>query len=522
MADGPMTDAAAPSLASQVRTAVIWRSGSQIGTQIVSWASTLIVIRLLAPQDYGLFAMAQVMLMLLNTMNGWGLASALIREEEVTEERLRQTLGMLILINGGLALIQFLAAPLVALWFEQPMVADLLRVQSLTYLTIPFCALPYAMLSRRMEFRKPAQVRLASAIAGATTALLGAFSGWGVWTLVAAPMMMFLTEAIGMTWAARAPIRPSFRFKGAGHIAGFGGVMTATQLFWFVQSQSDIMIAGRMLDPHGLGVYTTGLFLAQLLAAKFVPPINEIAFAAYSRQYASPQGAPGGAADGDLGAGALLATIRLVMLVALPAYAGMAAVAPVLVPVVLGEQWHEIVPLLPTLAAAMVMMTLQILFAPATNARGVPFAALKITMIGSVVMPSAFFIGSHWGLHGFAWGWVGGMAVLTGATVMLSGRIIGLKPSGLARAILPPLAAALLMGAGVKLVLGLLPAGLMPLLALAACVPIGVALYLAALQAIASERLAEALSFLRNRGEDEAAIAPAQAPAQNPAQTPGE
>ena len=96
------------SLAAQVRTAVIWRSGSQIGTQIVSWASTLIVIRLLAPQDYGLFAMAQVMLVLLNTMNGYGLASALIREEEVTEERLRQTLGMLMLLNGGLALVQFL------------------------------------------------------------------------------------------------------------------------------------------------------------------------------------------------------------------------------------------------------------------------------------------------------------------------------------------------------------------------------------------------------------------------------
>jgi UDP-N-acetylmuramoylalanine-D-glutamate ligase len=60
-----------------VRTAVLWRSGSQVFTQIVSWCSTLIVIRLLAPQDYGLFAMASVMLVLLSTMNGWSLASAL-------------------------------------------------------------------------------------------------------------------------------------------------------------------------------------------------------------------------------------------------------------------------------------------------------------------------------------------------------------------------------------------------------------------------------------------------------------
>lgn len=483
-----MSEASRTSLAAQVRTAVIWRSGSQVLTQIVSWCSTLIVIRLLAPEDYGLFAMAQVMLMLLSTMNGWGLASALIREEHVSEERLRQTLGMLIILNCGLALTQFLAAPLVAAWFEQPLVTELLRVQSLLYLAVPFCALPHAILSRRMDFRRPAQVRLAAALAGAGTALTGALSGLGVWTLVFAPMAMLLTEAIGMTWAARAPIRPSFHFAGAGHIAGFGGVMTATQIFWFVQSQADVMIAGRVLDPHSLGVYTTGLFFAQLLAAKFVPPINEVAYAAYARQQ-------------DVGPAALLATIRLVMLVALPAYAGLAVVAPVLVPVLLGEKWLGIVPLLPILAIAMSMLTLQILFAPATNARGVPQAALRITMIGSVVMPCAFLIGSQWGVIGFAWGWVGGMAVLTAATVTLSGRIIGLTLAGLAGALAPPLAAALMMGAGVALALGLLPE-MLPLAKLVLAVLLGVALYLAALRLIAPERLAEALRFARSRSEN--------------------
>lgn len=495
MADADPASPPAPSLAAQVRTAVIWRSGSQVLTQIVSWASTLIVIRLLAPQDYGLFAMAQVMLTLLSTMNGWGLASALIREERVSEERLRQTLGMLILLNGGLALIQFLAAPLVALWFEQPLVTDLLRVQSLLYLAVPFCALPHAILSRRMDFRRPAQVRLAAALAGAITALTGALSGWGVWTLVAAPMMMLLTEAVGMTWAARAPIRPIFRFAGAGHIAGFGGVMTATQLFWFVQSQADVMIAGRVLDPHDLGVYTTGLFLAQLLAAKFVPPINEVAYAAYSRQQ--------GEGQTEWGSSALLATIRLVMLVGLPAYAGIAVVAPVLVPVLLGDKWIEIVPLLPILAAAMAMLTLQILFSPATNARGFPGIALKVTMLGAVVMPVAFFTGSHWGVTGFAWGWVGGMAVLSAATIVLSRRVLGFSLGGLVRAIAPPLAAALVMAGGVALMLRAMPP-VPDVVALGLAVTLGVALYLGALHLIAPDRLAEALRFIRNRGEPEA------------------
>jgi O-antigen/teichoic acid export membrane protein len=483
-----MTKAATPSLAAQVRMAVIWRSGSQIGTQIVSWCSTLIVIRLLSPHDYGLFAMAQVMLVLLNTMNGYGLASALIREDEVNEDRLRQTLGMLMLLNGTLALAQFLAAPLVAMWFNEPLVANMLRVQSLLYLAIPFCALSHAILSRRMDFRRPAQVRLVAAIMGAGTALTGALTGWGVWTLVWAPMVMLATEAVGMTWAARTPLRPSFRFAGAGHIAGFGGLMTLTQLFWFVQSQADVMIAGRVLETETLGVYTTGLFLAQLLASKFVPPINEVAYAAYSRQQ-------------DVGAGPLLATIRLVMLVALPAYAGMAAVAHPLVMVLLGDKWAGVAPLLPILAVAMSMMTLQILFAPATNARGVPGVALKNAMLGSVIMPVAFLIGSLWGLEGFAWGWVGGMAVLTMATVTLSGQVVGLKFSALGRAIAPPLAAALMMAALVALMLMQMPAGLPPLATLAIVGPLGVALYAGLLNLIAPSRLKEALQFANNRSE---------------------
>ena len=67
------------SLRKQIRSAVIWRSGTQILGQMITWASTFLVIRILSPSDYGLFAMTQVILVLLNMLNGYGLASALAR-----------------------------------------------------------------------------------------------------------------------------------------------------------------------------------------------------------------------------------------------------------------------------------------------------------------------------------------------------------------------------------------------------------------------------------------------------------
>ncbi|WP_163597401.1 oligosaccharide flippase family protein, partial [Klebsiella pneumoniae] len=81
-----------------------------------------------------------------------------------------------------------------------------------------------------------------------------------VWTLVAAPIALFFTRAIGMTIAARSFLWPSFDFRGAGDIARYGGVMATGQLFWFAQSQADVFIAGRLFDPHMLGIYTTSLF----------------------------------------------------------------------------------------------------------------------------------------------------------------------------------------------------------------------------------------------------------------------
>jgi O-antigen/teichoic acid export membrane protein len=174
----------------------------------------------------------------------------------------------------------------------------------------------------------------------------------------------------------------------------------------------------------------------------------------------------------------------------------------VLVPVLLGEKWIGIVPLLPVLAIAMAMLTLQILFAPATNARGFPGIALRVTISGAVVMPLAFLIGSRWGVMGFAWGWVGGMAVLTATTVVLSQRVLDLKLSDLLVTIAPPLAAALVMAAGVALALAMLPP-ILPIAALALMVMLGVALYGGALQLIAPERIAEALRFARTRGGSE-------------------
>jgi O-antigen/teichoic acid export membrane protein len=480
--------AAEPGLTDRVRGAVLWRSGSQILAQLVMWGATFTVIRLLDPADYGLFAMTQVILVFLNLMNGYGFANALVRHEDVTPRQVRQVFGMLLLLNLALGLSQFLLAPLAAAYYRQPMVADLLRWQALLYAATPFIALPQALLSRRIDFRRQGQVHLLSAAMSASTALACAWAGWGVWTLVAAPVVLFWTQAVGLTILARSLVWPSFRFRGAGHLFRYGGTMVMVQFFWFIQSQSDVFIAGRLFAPHALGLYTTALFLTQILAAKFVPPINEVSFAAYSQIQSRP----------DALADAFVKAVRLVLLIALPFYFGLAATAEPLVLTVLGQKWVETIPLVKLLAWAMPFMTLQILFAPATNALGRPGTALRVAMTGAVLMPVCFLTGVHLGTIGLAQAWLAAFPLLLCVTMALSLPVIGVRLSRLARAIAPGLAASAAMAAAVALLDRMLPA-MAPQPRLALLVTSGIALYAGLLMVFARPIVDDVVALVRRR-----------------------
>ena len=477
------------SLSNQVRSAVIWRSGSQILAQLVQWAATFLVIRILDPQDYGLFAMTGVVLVFLNMLNGYGLASGLIQKPEITTRDIRQLFGMLLLLNGALAAAQVLIlAPAAAVYYRQPIVADMLRAQALFYFATPFIALPYALLSRSLDFKGQARVNIIASIASASAALGGALIGLGVWTLVFAPMVLFGVRAIGMTIAAKSLIWPSFDFRGSGSLARYGGVMAVGQLFWFAQSQADVFIAGRHFTPHMLGIYTESLFLTQVFVSKIVPPLNEVAFSAYARiQH-----------DRTAVAFAFARSVRVIMVAALPFYFGLAATAEPLVLVVLGQKWAEMAPVVHLLALAMPFMTLQVLLQPACDAQGRPGIGVGNGAAGAVILAIGFLIGVQWGATGLAAAWICGYPLYLGFSLWRALPVIGSSLRAIADAIAPALLAALAMALVVTLVDGVLPV-LPTALRLLILVGVGAAVYGGWLAIFSRQVLRELMAVVRKQ-----------------------
>jgi O-antigen/teichoic acid export membrane protein len=459
--------------ADRVRSAVAWRWGTQAVGQVITWGTTIMVVRLLDPADYGLYALTQVVISAFNFLNGYSFATSLIHAREVDDRRLGQVLGMLILANGALAGLQLLIAPLAADYYNQPMVADMLRVQALVFLTTPLVALPSAMLARGLRFRSQGLVTLGGAVIGGVTALVMALAGYGVWALVWAPIAGFGSRGIGLTIAAGGLVRPIFDFRGCREIMGFGLALTLCQLFWVVQSQADIFIAGRHLDVHDVGLYSEALFLALIFTGRFLPPLNDVAFPAYAELV--KRGEPIGSA--------FVAGTRMTMLVTAPAYIGLSLTAGPLVETVFGPKWLEMAPLLAGLALAMPAMALQIVCSPATNALGRPSIYLATSICGAVIMPACFLIGVHTGAAGLVAAWQIGAPLLLAVTLALTLPIIKVRLFDLMRALVPAAVGCALMAAIVSVVDQALP-------------PIPAVLHLALLSVVGAAAYAGALLLL--------------------------
>ena len=488
-ADGPQSPASAAALGGQVRRAVFWRTGTQILSQVISWGATLIVIRLLAPADYGLFAMAQVMMTFLDFLNGYGFASALIQSKEVSKHAIRQALGLAMLMNGSIALLQYSLADHVAAYYGKPEVADILHVLAFIYCATPFIIVPEVMLSRSLEFRKQAIVNLSSAMIAASVSLGCALMGYGVWTLVYAPMALFACRAIGLTIAARLFILPSFDFRGAGSILKFGAAMMGSHLFWVMQSQSDIFIAGRQVSAHQLGLYAEALFLTQLVMSKFVPPLNQVAFPAYSRMQD----------DRAAVRRYFVNTMQIIMLATAPIFIGIAASARPLVLVLFGEKWLDMAPLMHVLGLAMPLMTAQILFAPVNNALGRPDISMKTSACGAIIFTAAFLFGARAGVTGLTFGWLCSAPVLLGVTIYMGRSLNGVGYRDVLGAIAPAIGCALAMGALVWGLDRLIAGSLSAPLHLGLLIGTGGAFYAALVWMFQRQTLLGLIALIRNK-----------------------
>ena len=187
------------------------------------------------------------------------------------------------------------------------------------------------------------------------------------------------------------------------------------------------------------------------------------------------------------------------MLIGMPFCLGVAASAQPLVEVALGPKWIETAPVVALLGFAMPLMTLQVLFGPATNAAGRPGIYTRTSMLGAVLLPISFLVGVQWGVTGIAAAWLTGYLPLVAISTRWVLPVLKISLREFLTALAPPVLAGIAMFAGVKLLDSVLPA--MPAMArLAALIAAGGAIYGLWLLGFARDRIAELVNLTRRKG----------------------
>lgn len=416
------------SLRARALLGLYWVGGTRLVGQVLTWAITIVVIRILSPGDYGILAMAMVFMGLLTLVAEAGLGSTLVQLPELDDLTLRRTFGAVILIDLALFALQFAAAPLVARFFEEERLIAIIRVLALQFLLMIFTVIPGALLSRKLDFKQQSMIGLAASICGSLTSLALALSGFGVWALVISSLVVSFVNAVALNIVVPSLHWPDFSFKGMRRLIVFGGEITAARVLYFVYSQSDIFIGGRLLGKELLGFYSISLHLASLPVQKISSVVNQIAFPAFAEAQRDPDSVPRHMIKG----------IRILSFFALPVLWGVASIAPEIVRVLLGPKWDAAVVPLQLLPLVMPVTILGPFLNAAFQGIGRSRVVLMNTLTASLILPAAFWIGAHWGLVGMSMAWVIGFPVVFLVNLQRMLPLVQLKVGDVLRAAMRP------------------------------------------------------------------------------------
>lgn len=423
----------------QILSGLKWIAGAKLGGQLITWGITLVVIRLLSPEDYGLLAMATVFVAFLLMMAEAGLGQALVQKQDVDKTSLRQTFGIVVVVNLSLMIVLNLLTPAIAVFFEDDRLVPILRVLSLQFVIITVILIPEVQLQRKLEFKNLSLIDLTAAISSSVLTLALAFAEYGVWALVWGNLFGGIWKAVAINFMAPSRLLPSFYWGGMRGVLFFGGNITMARLLWFFFTQIDVIIVGKLLGKEALGLYSVAMHLASLPVQRVSGILNQVAFPVFSRFQQDHE---------NLG-GFVIKAIRALSFIAFPILWGISSIANEIVSLFLGQRWDGAILPLKLLPLMMPLRMVSNFLPAATDALGRPDISLKNVLLASLIMPVAFIIGSQWGVIGVVMAWITIYPVLLLINIRRMLATMGLKLRDLFYAIAPAMGSAAGMYAAV-------------------------------------------------------------------------
>ncbi len=396
-----------------------WTGSAQAVTQVVSYVVSIILARLLMPSDYGLMAMALIFMQLFQHFREISLGGAIVQKKETDAFAESSAFWFLCLTGAGTYLLIYILSDYFGIFFGEEGLSEILKVLGLSLILSSLFSVPISLLSKELEFKKVATVKLVSTLMMGAVSVLFAYEGFGVWSLVFGS----LTNVLFLTFLSfsYAKWRPKFTFsiEKIKPLLRFGIPMTGSKFLTYVLQNADYFIVGKFLGGQLLGFYYMAFNLSTKPISQLSTIISEVNFPVFSKIQDSA----------DESKKYFFKSTTYVSLIVFPALIGLFLVADGFVETVLGEKWLPMVLSFKILSIAGIFRSMQFVISPLLYGMGRADTMFKFSLVSSIVLVFAFTVGVRFGIEGVAFAWLLIYPPLYGYLLSLCLREMNLKLS---------------------------------------------------------------------------------------------
>lgn len=373
-------------LGSKVAKGAVWMVAMRFIERAIGLVSTLILARLLVPEDFGVVAMAMSVIAFVEIAGQFGFDMALIRDQNATRAQYDSawTISVIYGAFGG-ALLAAVAGP-AATFFSDPRLEPIIYVLAFATFVQGFENIGIIDFRKNLAFNKDFHFAFAKKLISFAITVVLAFQFRSYWALIAG-MTASRLAGVALSFAMH-PYRPRFNLEHVGSLFRFSRWIVLTRIIEYLGGRGPDFIMGRYLDATALGLYRVGREISTLPTSELIAPIMRAVFPGYAAV----------AHDRTALARSFLGVQGILVTLALPAGIGIVMVAEPLVLILLGPKWVDAIPVIQILGVYGAVTVFQATNISIFNVLGVPHWTTGLKAIESVLMVSGVMfavLGDH-------------------------------------------------------------------------------------------------------------------------------
>lgn len=372
-----------------VVTSLFWKFAERIGAQGVNLIVSIVLARILMPEDYGIVALVTIFITISNVFIESGLPTALIQKKDADDLDFSSVFYFNIMISIVLYLIIFIASPLIAKFYNNMQLIPVLRVLSISVLIAGVKSVQHAYVSRKMIFKKFFISTSIGTIGSAIVGVWMAYNGYGVWALVTQQLLNTTVDTI-MLWIT-VKWRPIFKFsfERLKNLYKYGWKMLCSGLIDAVYNELYGLAIGKIYTSEQLAYYNKANQFPKLITVNVNGSISSVMLPALSNEQDNKEKIKS----------MMRRTIKTSSFLLFPLMFGLAAVAEPLVKLILTDKWLPAVPLMQLLCISYALWPIHTVNLQAISAMGRSDIFLKLEIIKKIIGVIALLISIPFGIE---------------------------------------------------------------------------------------------------------------------------